>query len=496
MLRSVNWGNRFAAAEARAMLTDWRIPPLRALELLDVEHSDRAVRLHAIHILNELADNWLVSFVLQMTQAIKAELHHDSPLARFLLSRALRNTLAIGHSVYWHMVAELHDPATEERYGVILEEFLRGLPGVASVRGDLLDQSRLNRKLIQIATDVGKLPVGSGRPDDPDFRRLVLHNELRELNKTIPAHSRLPLSYRLEVRNLAIDGCRVMDSKKAPLLLWFRNAEDDADDVAVLFKVGDDIRQDQLTLQIIRLMDRLWSDAGLNLQLSPYYAISTGWMQGMLEIVRNSVTCAKITAEAGGAVAAFSRTPIRAWIKQNNPATCDFNKAIDNFTRSCAGYCVATYVLGIGDRHNDNIMVTRDGKLFHIDFGHFLGNFKSKFGFKRERAPFVFTPDFAFVIDGGKGRNSAEYKKFESYCCDAYAVLRENCDLFINLFLLMVSTGIPELTGKGDIMYIRDMLMPHLTHAEAMEDLRRQIKNCNQTRTTQVMNAIHIMKHR
>ena len=38
-------------------------------------------------------------------------------------------------------------------------------------------------------------------------------------------------------------------------------------------------------------------------------------------------------------------------------------QATENFSRSCAGYCVATYVLGVADRHSDNILLKENGQV-------------------------------------------------------------------------------------------------------------------------------------
>lgn len=107
-------------------------------------------------------------------------------------------------------------------------------------------------------------------------------------------------------------------------------------------------------------------------------------------------------------IKAFDVKAALTFLEYHNKGT-DLLVAKQNFLRSSVGYLIATYVLGIGDRHSGNIMVQKNGKFFHIDFGHFLGNFKTKFNIKRERTPVTFTPEYAEVMGGTKSKDFARF---------------------------------------------------------------------------------------
>lgn len=185
-----------------------------------------------------------------------------------------------------------------------------------------------------------------------------------------------PLDPAYKLGLLRITKCKFMDSKMKPLWLVFENADKTAQDVYLIFKNGDDLRQDMLTLQMIRIMDQMWKEEGLDLRMTPYKCVSLAKNVGLIEVVLNADTIANIQKEKGSAaLAAFKKGSLFSWLKDHNPGEA-LKKAVEEFTLSCAGYCVATYVLGIADRHNDNIMVKRNGQLLHIDFGHILGKFK------------------------------------------------------------------------------------------------------------------------
>jgi len=50
-------------------------------------------------------------------------------------------------------------------------------------------------------------------------------------------------------------------------------------------QVGDDLQQDMLTIQIIRLMDKLWLKEGLDLKMVTFACVPTGEKRGITIIM-------------------------------------------------------------------------------------------------------------------------------------------------------------------------------------------------------------------
>ncbi|XP_037699897.1 phosphatidylinositol 4,5-bisphosphate 3-kinase catalytic subunit beta isoform isoform X4 [Choloepus didactylus] len=310
-----------------------------------------------------------------------------------------------------------------------------------------------------------------------------------------------PLNPCVILSELHVEKCKYMDSKMKPLWLVYNNKVFGEDSVGVIFKNGDvccllDLRQDMLTLQMLRLMDLLWKEAGLDLRMLPYGCLATGDRSGLIEVVSTSETIADIQLNSSNvaAAAAFNKDALLNWLKGYNSGD-DLDRAIEEFTLSCAGYCVASYVLGIGDRHSDNIMVKKTGQLFHIDFGHILGNFKSKFGIKRERVPFILTYDFIHVIQQGKTGNTEKFGRFRQCCEDAYLILRRHGNLFITLFALMLTAGLPELTSVKDIQYLKDSLALGKSEEEALKQFKQKFDEAlRESWTTKVNWMAHTVR--
>ncbi|KAJ8406461.1 hypothetical protein AAFF_G00300350 [Aldrovandia affinis] len=460
---SWDWGSM---AEIHALLLHWRpLSPVSALELLDSKFADTEVRGVAVTWIEGSSDDELAHYLPQLVQALKFECHLKSALVMFLLSRAQGN-INIAHHLYWLLRDAVQDPCFGARYESVLGALL--CVSGAGLRAELEKQTRLVQLLGELAEKV--------RQASGSTRQAVLQEGLDRAQCFFHKHTcRLPLSPSLVAKELNIKACSFFNSNAVPLKIALTNADPLGEEINVMFKVGEDLRQDMLALQMIRIMDRIWLQEGLDLRIVNFKCISTGKDQGMVELVPASDTLRKIQVEYG-VTGSFKDKPLAEWLRKYNPAEEEYEKASENFIYSCAGCCVATYVLGICDRHNDNIMLRSTGHMFHIDFGKFLGHAQMFGTFKRDRAPFVLTSDMAYVINGGE-RPTSRFQLFVDLCSQAYNMIRKHSGLFLNLLSLMTSSGLPELTGAQDLKYVYEALQPQVTDAEATISFTRLIES-------------------
>ena len=98
----------------------------------------------------------------------------------------------------------------------------------------------------------------------------------------------LPLYPAVCCTDIISEKSNVFPSAMQPLKLIFRTK---TEDYTIIYKNGDDLRQDQLVIQIFRLMDRLLKKENLDLKLIPYRVLATDLFNGTYLHLREVNAC-------------------------------------------------------------------------------------------------------------------------------------------------------------------------------------------------------------
>lgn len=456
------------------LLQDWSFSdPLEGLSLLSPCFSDGNIRDAACRQIGKMSDDELLEFLPQLIQAVKFDWCLDSSLVKLLLERSLRS-VQIAHRLFWLLT----DATNESHYRHLYQTLLAALQFCmgSALNAEFSRETKMIGILQKIAERVKNAPEEKRQ----ETLKLGLIDLDRFFEEVKCCH--LPLDPAIVVKGINRELCSYFKSNARPLKITFLNADSRGPDIHLIYKTGDDIRQDMLILQLINLMDRIWLYEGLDLRMVTYRCLSTGKKQGLIQMVPDSTTLAKIQNNSG-LFGPLKDTSMKKWFGINKTAA-------DNFLYSCAGWCVATFILGICDRHNDNIMLTGTGHMFHIDFGKILGNAQMFGKVKRDRAPFIFTSEMEnFITEGGKSSQRAQ--EFVDLCCCAYNIIRRHSALLITTLELMLQAGLDELSGIHDLKYVHDNLRPYDSDLQATDYFTSKITESLQCVSVKLNFLIH-----
>ncbi|KAG2465707.1 PK3C3 kinase, partial [Polypterus senegalus] len=392
----------------------------------------------------------------------------EPDLCTFLISRACKNS-TLANYLYWYVIVECEDqdtqqrdPKTHDMYLNVMRRFsqalLKGDKSVRVMRSLLAAQQTFVDRLVQLMKAVQresgnrkKKASASNGKFDAEFairikgKELVhcvkysglnsqlsliwylpselfvlrFHLQMERLQSLLADNEKvnlceiepipLPLEPQIKIRGILPEKATLFKSALMPAKLIFKT--EIGGSYTVIFKHGDDLRQDQLILQIISLMDKLLRKENLDLKLTPYKVLATSTKHGFMQFIQ-SVPVAEVLATEG---------------------------SIQNFFRKHAPSEKGPY--GISAEVMDTY-VKSCGKLFHIDFGYILG-----------RDPKPLPPPMKLskeMAEGMGGMQSEQYQEFRKQCYTAFLHLRRYSNLILNLFSLMVDANIPDIALEPD----------------------------------------------
>ena len=235
----------------------------------------------------------------------------------------------------------------------------------------------------------------------------------------------LDLSYRI-TKIIKIDK---INSNTSPLLIYatVTNDKNESKNIKFIIKKDKWLRKERIVSCLITLLqDRLYQQAlrkriQIFDKIPTYQIIVLTTEIGIIEFVEDSLTLRMVSK---------SGLTLQNYILENNPRELvDTTKR--RFMQSLAISCCISYILGLGDRHLDNIMINKKGQLFHIDYGYLMDN---------PLTSILTSPNIKItpvMIDFLGGTEGLYYKEFTEYIIKIYDIMRLYKNLIINYYKML-----------------------------------------------------------
>lgn len=218
-----------------------------------------------------------------------------------------------------------------------------------------------------------------------------------------------PYSKKEIITNIDIEGIIDVESNSNPVIIPFVMQDNTIKNILVK---NEDVRNDRLAQVTLMFISRM-----ANVDVTTYSVIPTGKTSGWIEIMPHCTTLYDIKYNR--------QTTIMDYIMEHNP-----NKTAQEikhtFVQSVAVSCVLSYILGLGDRHLENILISEEGELLHIDFGYLFNS--DPHGVPTEMRITRQT------LEAMGGLNSKTFKEFSQHCEHIYGKVRKAAPLWYALF--------------------------------------------------------------
>ncbi len=394
------------------------------LNLLDKSIKSKFIKKFAIKYLDSANITELTCYIPFFTHYMKYESIEESIIGEYFINKCLKYADPIDNKIdskkiifmnefYWQLKLGLEDSNYTSIYKYFIDKF------TDEINTEVLNLIISGNNLIGLLKNI---PQYSNEDTIKDYitRNITKINQL-----SIPIN---PIMNNIEID---INHIELKNSASRPLRIPLKyKINNNSFDYNILYK-NEDIRKDKIILNIIKLIDIiLKKEEQLDLNILTYGVRPINCSSGIIEFVPDCETMYHIKEKMKFSI-------LNYMIENNKDETIDTIRI--RFMKSCAAYCVITYLLGIGDRHLENIMITKSGVLFHIDYGFILG-----FDAKPLTSQMRITND---MIDALGGESSEYYREFKYTCTVVYSCLRRHINLFINMLTLLAEIE-PSIDNK------------------------------------------------